>query len=91
MMKKTVVKIFVLLSRIVFEKIKIILYINVLSELYSEMQSTVITISHRLYSVKNMDRIIILENGNIVEDGTHEELLKNQESKYSQLWNIQCK
>ena len=38
-----------------------------------------------------MDRIISLENGNIVEDGTHEELLKNPESKYSQLWNIQCK
>ena len=62
-----------------------------LKELYSEMHSTVITISHRLYSVKNMDRIIILENGNITEEGTHEELLKNPESKYSQLWNIQCK
>ena len=62
-----------------------------LKELYSEIQPTVITISHRLYSVKNMDRIIILENGNIIEEGTHEELLKNQESKYSQLWNIQCK
>ena len=62
-----------------------------LKELYSEIHSTVITISHRLYSVKNMDRIIILENGNIVEDGTHDELLKNPESKYSQLWNIQCK
>jgi len=39
----------------------------------------------------NMDRIIILGNGNITEEGTHEELLKNPESKYSQLWNIQCK
>ena len=62
-----------------------------LKELYYEIHPTVITISHRLYSVKNMDRIIILENGNITEDGTHEELLKNPESKYSQLWNIQCK
>ena len=62
-----------------------------LKELYSEMHPTVITISHRLYLVKNMDRIIILENGNITEEGTHEELLKNPESKYSQLWNIQCK
>ena len=62
-----------------------------LKELYSEIHPTVITISHRLYSVKNMDRIIILENGNITEEGTHEELLKNPESKYSQLWNIQCK
>ena len=64
---------------------------EVLKELYSEIHPTVITISHRLYSVKNMDRIIILENGNITEEGTHEELLKNPESKYSQLWKIQCK
>ena len=62
-----------------------------LKKLYSEIHSTVITISHRLYSVKNMNRIIILENGNITEEGTHEDLLKNPESKYSQLWNIQCK
>ena len=62
-----------------------------LKELYSEIHHTVIAISHRLYSVKNMDRIIILENGNITEEGTHEELLKNPESKYAQLWNIQCK
>ena len=62
-----------------------------LKELYSEMHPTVITISHRLYSVKNMDRIIIFKNVNITENGTHEELLKNPESKYSQLWNIQCK
>ena len=62
-----------------------------LKKLYSEIHSTVITISHRLYSVKNMNRIIILENGDITEEGTHEDLLKNPESKYSQLWNIQCK
>ena len=51
-----------------------------LKELYSEIHPTVITISHQLYSVKNMDRIIILENGNITEERTHEELLKNPES-----------
>ena len=62
-----------------------------LKELYSEIHPTVITISHRLYLVKNVDRTIILENGNITEEGTHDELLKNPESKYSQLWNIQCK
>ena len=62
-----------------------------MKELYSEIHSTVITISHRLYSVKNMDRIIILENGNITEEGTHDSLLKKTDSKYSQLWNIQCK
>ena len=32
-----------------------------------------------------------LENGNITEEGTHDSLLKKTDSKYSQLWNIQCK
>ena len=39
--KKIVVKIFVFLSRIVFKKIKIILYINILSKIYSQKTSKI--------------------------------------------------
>ena len=85
--KKSVVNVFVNLSRIVLEKIEIIIHLNVFEEIIFWNTSY----GYNNLSSVNMDRIIILENGNIVEDGTHEELLKNPESKYSQLWNIQCK
>lgn len=39
---------------------------------------TVVYISHRLYSTRFCDRIIVLENGKIIEEGNHEELIKKQ-------------
>jgi ATP-binding cassette, subfamily B, bacterial len=49
---------------------------------------TVIAIAHRLSTLKAMDRIIVIDNGQIVEDGTHNELLKNKEI-YHELWSHQ--
>lgn len=49
-----------------------------------------ILVSHRLGSVKLADKIIVLDKGNIVEIGTHEELLKNN-GKYAELWQSQAK
>jgi ATP-binding cassette subfamily B multidrug efflux pump len=43
---------------------------------------TKIIIAHRISAVKNADEIIILENGEIVERGTHRQLLKNQKRYY---------
>jgi len=37
---------------------------------------TVIVIAHRLQTVKHADRILVLENGKIIEDGNHEKLVK---------------
>src|SRR5574344_1279074 len=51
---------------------------------------TVIIVSHRLSSVKNMDRILFFENGRIVEDGPHVELMKRN-GKYAQMFKIQAK
>ncbi|MBR4083805.1 MAG: ABC transporter ATP-binding protein [Lachnospiraceae bacterium] len=50
---------------------------------------TVIFISHRLSTTRIADRIIMLENGQIVEQGTHEELL-SQDGKYAQMWKVQA-
>ncbi len=50
---------------------------------------TVIAIAHRLSTLREMDRIIVLENGAITEDGTHE-TLKTYGGTYSRLWEHQA-
>lgn len=49
---------------------------------------TAIVIAHRLSTIQKMDRILVLENGEIVEDGSHTELLKN-DGIYAELWKHQ--
>lgn len=46
---------------------------------------TVIMIAHRLSTVKNADSILVLEDGKIKEQGTHEELLAGN-SLYAKMW-----
>ena len=50
---------------------------------------TVIFISHRLSTTRNADRIYVMENGTIVESGTHNELMK-QNGKYADMFNLQA-
>ncbi len=49
---------------------------------------TAIVIAHRLSTIQKMDRIIVLDKGTIIEDGSHEELLKNK-GVYAELWTHQ--
>jgi ABC-type multidrug transport system fused ATPase/permease subunit len=51
---------------------------------------TVIVIAHRLSTIRKMDRIIVLEDGKIREEGTHDYLLGQEESLYKKLWNLQA-
>ena len=51
-------------------------------------QKTALVIAHRLSTIKHLDRIIVLDNGKIVEDGTHEELIKKK-GLYAKLWSHQ--
>lgn len=49
---------------------------------------TIIVIAHRLSTIKKMDRIIVLKNGEIVEDGNHDTLIEKG-GEYARLWNAQ--
>ena len=59
-----------------------------LNLLINDKSRTVIAIAHRLSTLKNMDRIIVFDKGKIIEDGTHQELLKIG-GYYHNMWNMQ--
>ncbi len=50
---------------------------------------TVIVIAHRLSTIMQMDRILVIEDGKLVSQGTHDELLRRK-GTYQKLWNIQA-
>ena len=52
-------------------------------------KKTVIAIAHRLSTLREMDRIIVLDRGKIVEEGTHEKLVAGS-GIYAQLWRHQA-
>jgi len=51
---------------------------------------TTIVIAHRLSTICKMDRIIVLGKSGVVEEGTHDELLKMENGVYAHLWNLQA-
>ena len=52
---------------------------------------TAVFISHRLSSCRFCDEITVFDGGRIVQRGTHEELLREKEGKYRELWDAQAK
>ena len=50
---------------------------------------TTIIIAHRLSTIKKMDRIIALQDGKIVEEGTHKKLVHKRNGLYKKLWDLQ--
>ena len=64
------------------------------AEIQNELQAmgegrTVITIAHRLSTIAHADRIVVLEKGHIVEEGTHDGLLE-RDGRYAALWQMQA-
>jgi subfamily B ATP-binding cassette protein HlyB/CyaB len=52
---------------------------------------TVIVIAHRLAAVRDCNRIVVINGGRIVEQGSHDELCKRTDGAYARLWNIQLR
>lgn len=63
--------------------------LRTLRSVFNEDRSTNILIAHRLRTIADSDKIVVLNAGRVCEEGTHVELLKKKDSLYSELWNIQ--
>jgi ABC-type multidrug transport system fused ATPase/permease subunit len=50
---------------------------------------TSIVIAHRLSTIKNADKIIVIENGNVIQTGSHEQLISEKEGLYNHLCKLQ--
>ena len=50
---------------------------------------TAVMVAHRLSTLKDADKIFVLDQGRIVEEGSHEELMKVKDGLYRKLWNGQ--
>ncbi len=50
---------------------------------------TTIVIAHRLSTLSEMDRILVFDNGHIIEDGSHEQLIHHN-GHYARMWNMQA-
>ncbi len=51
---------------------------------------TTIVIAHRLSTIKKMDRIIVLKDGAVLEEGNHEALIQKDASLYRKMWELQA-
>jgi ATP-binding cassette subfamily B protein len=52
---------------------------------------TTIMIAHRLSTVRGVDQILVLEHGEIVQRGTHDDLVEDEAGLYRQLWDAQTR
>ncbi|MCP4074663.1 MAG: ABC transporter ATP-binding protein [Gammaproteobacteria bacterium] len=51
---------------------------------------TVVVVAHRLSTVSHMDRILVFDEGKIIEDGNHQDLLQKKDGHYAHLWQMQA-
>ena len=63
-------------------------YVQRMVSILREQQKTVIIIAHRLSTVFNADKIVVLHEGMVVEEGNHDQLISNR-NQYYHLWKQQ--
>jgi ABC-type multidrug transport system fused ATPase/permease subunit len=52
-------------------------------------ERTVLVIAHRLGTIRHADNIVVLQDGRVAEQGTHDDLLARPDGLYAELWNMQ--
>ncbi|KAH3678551.1 hypothetical protein WICMUC_001360 [Wickerhamomyces mucosus] len=63
--------------------------LKTIKNIFKENSNTNVSIAHRLRTIADADKIIVLEKGSVKEEGTHQSLLKLESGLYKELWNIQ--
>ncbi|MDO8452193.1 MAG: ABC transporter ATP-binding protein [bacterium] len=91
------------IARMILSNPEIIIFDEATSQLDSESEKaiqeafwkaaagkTVIIIAHRLSTVKRVDKIVVMQKGKIVEEGSHRALLGKEEGLYKRYWSLQA-
>lgn len=60
-----------------------------INNMLEQNKATVIAIAHRLSTIRHMDRIVVMEGGAIIEEGTFDALINNEQGYFKKLWDSQ--
>lgn len=63
--------------------------LKTIKSIFKEGNQTNVSIAHRLRTIADSDKIIVLKSGKVLEEGTHHSLLSEPDSLYKELWDIQ--
>ena len=63
---------------------------NSINKVLEKNHTTVIAIAHRLSTIKHLDRILVMDQGKIIEDGSFEELIAKENGRFKEMWNHQA-
>jgi ATP-binding cassette subfamily B protein len=60
-----------------------------INEMLETNRATIIAVAHRLSTIRHMDRIVVMDDGRIVEDGSFDQLMNKKRGRFRALWNHQ--
>jgi len=61
-----------------------------INKVLEKNNTTVIAIAHRLSTIKHLDRIVVMDKGKIIEDGSFDELIAKENGRFKEMWEHQA-